>query len=162
MNFPQDKPIYQLNADCFLDDDTIHREGEQIIYPGVPNEQMVPLNDLARERMRAYLQELDEGARLKAEMMGRRFTGRPTDWQDQVAQTRADAEALKKREMPIVPSEAPSLTGVAGKTLAQRQAHARASGVQAVGSSAKPSGRPEAQPIHRDSGLTQAPPLSGR
>lgn len=161
--FPQDKPVYQLLAPCFLDDDTYHHEGEQIIYPGTPNENMAPLNDLARQRMAAYQAELDDKAREKAEMMGRVFNGRPAGWQDQVAQVRADDKAmLEKRQMPQVPTDQPSLTGVAGRTLAQRQQKAAASGVQGVGAAAKPSGRPDAQPIHRSEGLTQAPPIGGR
>lgn len=159
---PQDKPVYQLLADCFLDDDTLHREGEQIIYPGTPNEHMAPLNESARQRMLAYQKHLDDCAREKAELMGRPFKGRLADWQDTVAQVRADTEVLAKREMPKVPTEAPALTGVAGNTLAARREKAEASGVKAVGQAQKPSGRPEAQTIHRESGLTQPAPLGGR
>lgn len=158
---PQDKPVYQLLADCFLDDDTLHREGEQIIYPGTPNEHMAPLNAIAKQRMDAYQAHLDDCAAEKAALMNRPFKGRLQDWQDTVAQVRADAEVLAKRQTPTVPTEAPTLTGVAGNTLEARRSKARASGVEVAGSAAKPQ-RPEAQQIHRESGLTERAPLGGR
>lgn len=159
---PADKPVYQLLADCFLDDDTLHREGEQIIYPGTPNEHMAPLNEAAKQRMVAYQSHLDDCAREKAELMGRPFRGRLGDWQDTVAQVRADAEVLAKRQMPTVPDKEPSLTGVAGNTLQARREKAEASGVKGVGSAAAKPGRPDAQPIHRESGLQNPAPLGGR
>ena len=160
--FPQDKPVYQLLADCFLDDDTLHREGEQIIYPGTPNENMAPLNKVAEERMAAYQAHLDECAAEKAALMGRPFRGRLADWQDTVAQVREDAAVLAKRTMPTVPKEATPLTGVAGNTLQARREKAEASGVKVAGTADRPSGRPDAQPIHRERGLTQSPPIGGR
>lgn len=160
---PQDKPVYQLLTACFLDDDTLHQEGEIIIYPGTPNEHMAPLNDMARQRMTAYQSHLDDCAREKAELAGRRFTGRAQGWQDEVSQVRADDKViLERRQMPQVPTSEPALTGVAGSTLGQRQAKAAASGVKGVATAEKPSGRPEAQPIHREQGLTQPAPLGGR
>lgn len=159
---PQDKPVYQLLTACFLDDDTLHQEGEIIVYPGTPNEHMAPLNDIARQRMAAYQQHLDDCAREKAELMGRPFSKRPSDWQDTVSQVRADATLLAKRTMPEVPKGDAPLTGVAGNTIQARRDKAEASGVKPVGTATKPSGRPEPESVHRASGLTQPAPLGGR
>lgn len=66
----------------FSDDDTLYivsPDGDypEIYFDGIPNEQMEPLNDLARERLAAYLENLDKTARENAEKAGKTFQGRP-------------------------------------------------------------------------------------
>lgn len=108
---PQDTPVYQLLADHFLDDDTLHYSGEQIAYDGEPSEHMAPLNEAAQKRMRVMLDRLDAAAREKAELVGRPYRGRLTDLGDLVAQAQSDAKVLQeraqqetiRRAMPVAP-----------------------------------------------------------
>jgi len=72
-------PRYRLLAPCYLEDDTLHVEGEEIWYTGCPNEEMEPLNELARVRSREYIDSLDDAARAVAAAKNRPFTGRLTD-----------------------------------------------------------------------------------
>lgn len=69
-------PRYRLLAPCYLEDDTLHEEGEEIYYLGTPNEEMEPMNDLARDRSRAYLEGLDDHARAVAASRNLPFLGR--------------------------------------------------------------------------------------
>lgn len=89
--FQGEIPRYRLNVPCFLEDDTLHEEGEEIEYLGPPNMEMVPLNDAARHRMQLYIDELTESARVAAEINGRRFTGLITDRGTQIAVAMQDA-----------------------------------------------------------------------
>lgn len=72
-------PRYRLLSPCYLEDDTLHVEGEEIWYTGIPNEEMEPLNELARQRSREYIDSLDDAARAVAAAKNRPFTGRLTD-----------------------------------------------------------------------------------
>lgn len=95
--FNGEVPRYRLNAPCYLEDDTLHVEGEEIEYINDPNDQMVPLNDSARVRMQSYLEQLREGQRLVAMKNGRQFDGLILDKGDLVALMGKDArnEAIK-------------------------------------------------------------------
>lgn len=109
----QDTPVYQLLCNHFLDDDTLHYEGEQIAYDGEPSEHMAPLNKAAEIRMRAMLDRLDAAAREKAELVGRPYRGRLTDLGDLIAQATTDQKVLQeratqetiRRAMPVVPDK---------------------------------------------------------
>lgn len=90
-SFAGEIPRYRLNGRCFLEDDTLHEEGEVIEYLGTPNLEMVPQNDAAKKRLEIYIEELSEGARQKAQMMGRPFTGLVTDRGVMLAQSLQDA-----------------------------------------------------------------------
>lgn len=72
-------PRYRLLSACYLEDDTLHVEGEEIWYVGIPNEEMEPLNELARNRSREYIESLDDAARAVAAARNRPFNGRMTD-----------------------------------------------------------------------------------
>lgn len=98
---PSDVPAYeQLNPQGFFADDcTLYPEGEVLVWDGTPNEYMKPLNAPARERMEAFLKELDGGAMAVAKKYDRPYTGRITDLADQVAQGMADAKEDFKRNM---------------------------------------------------------------
>lgn len=66
----------------FDDNDTLHMPSPDGDYPevyfdGIPNEQMEPLNEVAKDRLNKYLEELDRKGREAAEKLGRPFTGRP-------------------------------------------------------------------------------------
>lgn len=72
----REMPLYRLLAPCYLEDDTLHGEGEEIIYLGIPNEEMEPLNDPAREASTAYLEHLDDAARAVSAARNMPFMGR--------------------------------------------------------------------------------------
>ena len=97
-DIPAGTPIYQLLTKCYLEDDTLHPEGEEIAYLGTPNEWMAPLNEPARIKVQELVQRLDDAAREKAERLGRGYSGRPRDVHDQIAEVRGDV----KRKLPEV------------------------------------------------------------
>lgn len=47
----------------FAENDTLYPADTEIIYDGVPNEQMLPLNDAAKKKMDAYLDGLEQAHR---------------------------------------------------------------------------------------------------
>lgn len=51
----------------------------EIYFDGIPNEEMEPLNDLARARLANYLNDLDDKGRLAAEKAGKSYASRPRD-----------------------------------------------------------------------------------
>lgn len=55
--------LYKLISPFYCDDTIFEPgpDGLEIVYDGVPNEGMEPLNELARERMTTYLKGLDDG-----------------------------------------------------------------------------------------------------
>src|SRR5580765_1502623 len=83
----------------FADDDTLYPEGSEFFWMGEPNEFMAPLNEPARTAMMEYQTKLDEFARKLADKMGRPFMGRAKDLAEQLAQVRADEEALLEKGM---------------------------------------------------------------
>jgi hypothetical protein len=63
-----------LNSSCYLDD-TLFGEGTEIDFLDTPNTEMVPLNEPARARMQAYLEQLMEGQQAVASKNGRSAPG---------------------------------------------------------------------------------------
>ena len=92
-----DKPAYRiLTVEGFFGpNDHLYPEGEMIYFDGIPNEDMEPLNDLAREKMRAYLEALDAEAKRVAEKAGRAFVARPRTLDQAIAQASADARQVQ-------------------------------------------------------------------
>lgn len=90
---PQNKPVFRvLNEKGFFGpDDTLHPMGSLIVLYDFPNEDMEPMNDLAREKMEDYLDSLEESARKVAEINGRFFSGRPRNKEDMLANASEDA-----------------------------------------------------------------------
>ena len=72
---PQDEPVYRLKGDYFGPDDVIYPEGSILAIADEPNQEMEPLNDLARAAMRAYLKKLDGYGRAAAEKVGKGYSG---------------------------------------------------------------------------------------
>lgn len=60
---PETGAHYKLIQSFYCDDALFEPgpDGLEIIYDGVPNEGMEPLNELARKRMTEYLKGLDDG-----------------------------------------------------------------------------------------------------
>jgi hypothetical protein len=66
----------------YSDNDTLYLADEfgnpaEIYFDGIPNEQLEPLNELARQRLTAYLDLQDALGRAAAEKLNRPFVGRP-------------------------------------------------------------------------------------
>lgn len=89
--FKGEFPKYKLAAPCFLDDQTLHVEGEIIEYTGGLNLAMVPLNDPAKRAMDVYISELEGGAAERAAAAGRPFTGLSRDMGEVIATLLQDA-----------------------------------------------------------------------
>lgn len=72
--FRGEVPRYRLNSACYLDD-TLFTEGTEIDFLDTPNTEMVPVNEPARQRMQAYLEQLMEGQQAVAAKNGRNAPG---------------------------------------------------------------------------------------
>lgn len=97
MLIPSDKPAYRILAveGFFGPDDHLYREGDCIVFDGIPNEDMEPLNEPAKEKLRAYSDMLDEEGRKVAEKNGRKFAARTRNLDGLVATATADARAVQ-------------------------------------------------------------------
>lgn len=62
---PSDVPVYRLKGDCYLHDRLVSA-GLVIEWDEVPNEEMQPLNAMAKEEYERYLAFLDECGAAKA------------------------------------------------------------------------------------------------
>lgn len=87
----------------YSDDDTLYivdSEGNypEIYFDGTPNEQMEPLNQLARDRLSKYLEELDRNAAEAAKKLGKAFTGRARSLDGAIA----IASELERSKMSIM------------------------------------------------------------
>ncbi len=92
---PPDKPTYRLLSPFFGPNDHLYEEGDVIVFGGCPNEDMEPLNEPARAKLRAYVEALDAGAKALAEKSGRSFFARPRNIDQAMAQASADARAVQ-------------------------------------------------------------------
>lgn len=91
MNIPQDIPVYRILTNFFGPDDHLYVEGDIIQFSGIPNEEMEPLNDLAREAQTDYFEKLEEEAKKAAEKAGRSFIGRPKTVEEAINLAREDS-----------------------------------------------------------------------
>lgn len=100
MSIPQDVPVFRIldPAGFFGPDDHLYSEGDLVALLDEPNEQMEPVNDLAKKAMTAYLEKLDDAARAYAEKMGRPYNGRPRSFDEAVATLTADARRVQRVE----------------------------------------------------------------
>lgn len=118
---PQDKPVFRILDEhgFFGPDNTLHPEGSIIVLYDCPNENMEPMNELARQSMSAYLDELDESAKKVAETNGRHFAGRARSKEEMLdfaSQDARNSTAImgakldsSKRIEPAFPSETPQM-----------------------------------------------------
>lgn len=74
-----DLPCYRiLDVNGFYgDDDHLYPMDSVIYFEGMPNEEMEPMNELARLKMVNYMDELDRKGREAAEKLGKIFVARP-------------------------------------------------------------------------------------
>lgn len=96
MLIPNDRPVYRvLSTAGFYADDHLYPEGSVIAWRDEPNEEMEPLNSLAREAQAAYFDKLDALAKAAAEKAGRAFVGRPRSLEDAIAIASQDARRVQ-------------------------------------------------------------------
>jgi hypothetical protein len=73
-----DRPAYKIMAaHGFYAEDFLYEQGSLLYWDGIPNEEMEPLNDLARDRLKAEIERLDDLGRKAAAANGRAFVERP-------------------------------------------------------------------------------------
>lgn len=63
---PQDVPVYRVDGSGFYCDDELLASGTIIQYDDEPNQDMIPLNEVAVKRMREFLIKLDNLGRKKS------------------------------------------------------------------------------------------------
>ena len=61
MRIPQDRPVYRLAAPFFDPHDNLIPADKTVVFNGIPNSDMIPLNRLAQERYDTYMDALDAG-----------------------------------------------------------------------------------------------------
>lgn len=129
-------PLYRLLGPCYLEDDTLHGEGEEIIYLGVPNEDMEPLNDAAIANSTAYINELDDAAAIVAASRQMPFIGRQALMEQAMEHAQNEAKQHGKNlVLPAWRGDAPERPDLA--TPAQRQAREQRQPAKVLGT--KPS-----------------------
>lgn len=82
-------------AGFFGPDDNLYKLDSIIEFDGEPNDEMEPLNELARERLETHLEKLDNYAKISADKAGRPFVGRPRDLEGAITIARSDEIARK-------------------------------------------------------------------
>lgn len=94
-----DRPAYRILGEngFYGPNDHLYREGDTIYFDGEPNEDMEPLNDLARTNLEVFFAKVDEGAKIAAAAHGRSFRQR-VRIQDRMRMASADARRVQTVE----------------------------------------------------------------
>lgn len=85
-------------AGFYSDNDHLYVEGDEIYFDGEPNDQLEPLNELARTRLVEYLDKQDKQAKAVAEKLNRPYVSRPRNLEGAVE----IATALQKQNISIM------------------------------------------------------------
>lgn len=74
---PDDRPVYRITeqAGFFGPDDTLYPEGQIIAWADEPSMCMQPLNSMAREAKKKYLDNIDRLGRAAAKKAGKAYAG---------------------------------------------------------------------------------------
>lgn len=93
---PTDRPAYRILSEkgFFGPDCHLYQEGDCLVFDDEPNEEMEPLNDLAREKIKILFDKLDGLAREVAKANGRQFVERPRTLEGAVAMATIDAKRV--------------------------------------------------------------------
>lgn len=96
----KERPAYRVLAihGFYGPDDHLYQEGDEIYFDGVPNEELEPLNESARDRMIAFLEELDRKGREVSEKTGKMYVGRARSLDGALEM----ATAVQRAEMAIM------------------------------------------------------------
>jgi len=105
MNIDNTRAAYRVldPAGFYGPDDTLYTVDEKgdpavIYFDGEPNEQLEPMNDLARDRVKVYLEKLDQLAREVSQKTGKPYVERPKSLDGGLAM----ASAVAKAEMSVM------------------------------------------------------------
>ena len=95
-----DRPAYRVldPNGFFSDDDTLYKEGSEIYFDGEPNDQLEPLNQVAKDKLLSYLETLEQLGKDAALKAGRAYAGRPRTLDGGLAL----ATAVQKAEMGVM------------------------------------------------------------
>lgn len=143
--FQGEVPRYVLNGNCFLEDQTLHEEGEEIEYIGRPNFVMVPKNEAAKRRMEEELELQNQAYRNKARVVGRAYGGPPADMAEALAQAMQDERRMVDRVQVVpvsMPEEKGEIPAMPHTEQAQALQRRRGRPPKAVVLSAKPAPKP--------------------
>ncbi len=79
MSIDNSRPAYRVLAvnGFFGPDDHLYELDQELYFDGEPNEELEPLNEIARQRLNQYLEKLDALGREAAAKAGRSYAGRP-------------------------------------------------------------------------------------
>lgn len=92
-----DEPAYRVINNGVYMDDTLWLEGEEIIYDGVPNDSMEPLNASAEQRMRSWKLGLPDTGKTKFEdMVQAAWECRPREGMPELAQADFYAAVVRR------------------------------------------------------------------
>ena len=115
---PGEVPRYRLNTPCYIDN-TYFDANSEIVFTGVPNLEMVPVNGAAEARMKEHIEYLTECQREYCEANGRAFNGLMTDKGVQIAivdqDVRKRLSAAPPVVMPVANGEPPPMAHMAPK-----------------------------------------------
>lgn len=93
-------------AGFFSPDDELIPEGGMIYWEHEPNQQMQPLNKLARDNYTVYLKKLDDMGRSAAEKLGKTYTGLADAYENAILLEQQESKKVKiigaPKEVPIM------------------------------------------------------------
>lgn len=93
---PQDRPVYRIGEGNFFGpDDHLYTEGNVVAWDDEPNEEMIPLNDLAQQKMLEYLAKLDAAGRKVADKIGVGYTNKEDAFKNAQVLAKEDAKKVQ-------------------------------------------------------------------
>jgi len=94
-----ERPAYRITAAAgfYGPDDTLYPENSLIYWDEQPSVEMEPLNKLAREAKKAYLEKLDEMGQAASEKLGKAYTG-----YNNAAETAIELERLNAKQVQVI------------------------------------------------------------
>lgn len=137
-------PRYRVLSPVFLEDEILHKEGTELVYTGVPNEEMEPLNEAARKESLAFVTMLDDAARATAAHFNRPFNGRITDRNEAIATSLEDAKKIARNLVLPTSGAGPVPIRPDLMTPAQRRAADSRKQKKVLGTKAAPPPKPQA------------------
>lgn len=92
-----ERPAYKILSEkgFFGPDDHLYTSGEMIYFDDEPNEDMEPLNDLARVKIRDLIEKLDRLGREAAEKFDRPYTSRASSLEEAIQLSTEDARRVQ-------------------------------------------------------------------
>ena len=82
---PNDVPVYKVGDGKFYVDDELLNEGAIITWEEEPNPNLIPMNKMAVDRMRAYLTQLDVYGEEKAKQDKKKYVPLLKQFNDRIA-----------------------------------------------------------------------------